>query len=120
MAIPLRDDVLEADQAALFAIRDLPNYSAVNPDYSVAALSALEDEFLRTRDARIRATRALAAARSAKIAAARLFHGSMRVAKSAVVAQYGDDAPEVQAIGLKKRSERKRPVRRAAPSLVAK
>jgi hypothetical protein len=120
MAIPLRDDVLEADQAALLAIRDLPNYKAVNPDYSVEALMAQETAWMRAKEARLRAAKALAAARSAEIAAGRKFHGSVRVAKSVVVAQYGDDSPEVQAVGLTKRSDRKRPVRRAAPSLATK
>jgi hypothetical protein len=40
---------------------------------------------------------------------------AIRGAKEQVIAQYGGDSLAVQAIGLKRRSQRKRPVRRAAP-----
>jgi len=63
-------------------------------------------------EATLRARKALAAARDTEIIAAREFHSAMLGAKTAVTAQYGSDSPAVQAIGLKKKSERKRPTRR--------
>ena len=40
------------------------------------------------------------------------FHNAMLGAKMQVTAQFGDDSDEVQAIGLKKKSEYKAPTRR--------
>ena len=63
-------------------------------------------------EAALRARKTLAAARDAEIAATRELHGAVLGAKAAVIAQYGSDSPAVQAIGLKKKSEHKRPGRR--------
>jgi hypothetical protein len=41
-------------------------------------------------------------------------HDSLLGAKTQMVAQYGSDAHELQLVGLKRKSERRRPVRRAA------
>ncbi len=38
--------------------------------------------------------------------------GTLEADRAAVIAQYGSDSPAVQAIGLKKKSQHKRPVRR--------
>jgi hypothetical protein len=46
--------------------------------------------------------------------AMQLFHRSMVGAKNQVRAQYGDDSYVVQAIGLTRKSDRKRPVRRVS------
>ena len=113
MATPLPSGTLQADRASLLALKDLQDYMAVNPECSTENLVALEAALTRARETTLRTRKALAAARAAEIAAARRFHAGMLGAKAAVIAQYGDDSAAVQAIGLKKRSERKRPVRRA-------
>ncbi len=114
MATSLPSGTLESDRASLLALKDLQDYNAVNPAYSAESLVALEAALARAAAATLRARKALMAARAAEIAAARDFHAAMLGAKSAVIAQYGSDSPAVQAIGLKKKSERKRPVRRGA------
>lgn len=75
------------------------------------ALAQVEQEELYTRNA-------LAAARDASLAAAHALHEAVLGAKAQVIAQYGSDSASVQAVGLKKKSERKRPTRRriAAPA----
>src|SRR5262245_59902866 len=112
MSNPLPTGTLEADRASLLARKDRSDYKAVNPVCSAESLTTLEQAVTRAEQATLRARKALAAARDAEIAASREFHDAMLGAKNAVIAQYGSDSPAVQAIGLKKNSERKRPVRR--------
>ncbi|MDZ4720028.1 MAG: hypothetical protein SH847_16375 [Roseiflexaceae bacterium] len=114
MPTPLAPDTLDADRAALLALRDLTDYTAVNPLYATESLISLAQAMDRALQATQRARKALAAARDAEIAATREFHNAIIGAKAAVIAQYGNDSPAVQAIGLKKKSERKRPSRRIA------
>ena len=64
------------------------------------------------RLAEVRATQALAAARDAAAAAEWALHESVLGARAQVLAQYGPDASAVQLLGLKRKSERKRPARR--------
>jgi hypothetical protein len=113
MTIPLPTGTLEADRASLLAMKDLTDYTAVNPAYTAQALIGLDEAVTRAEETTLRARRALAAARDAEIATAREFHGAILGAKAAVIAQYGNDSAAVQAIGLKKKSEHKRPVRRS-------
>jgi hypothetical protein len=54
---------------------------------------------------------AMDAARAAEWA----FHNAMLGVKDQVIAQFGKDSNEVQALGLKKKSERKAPGPRAKP-----
>jgi hypothetical protein len=61
-----------------------------------------------------RAVQALATARDLAAAAEWALHDGMLGAKAQVIAQYGPDAHAVQLLGLKRKSERRRPVRRAA------
>jgi hypothetical protein len=116
MPTPLPNGTLDTDRAALLALKDLQDYAPVNAAYSAESLVTLDETLSRAEQATLRAKKALQAARDAEVAAARQFHGAMIIAKSAVIAQYGNDSPAVQAIGLKKKSEHKRPVRRAKSS----
>jgi hypothetical protein len=77
-------------------------------------LIGLDEAVTRAEETTLRARRALAPARDAEIAAGREFHDAILGAKAAVIAQYGHESAAVQAIGLKKKSEHKRPVRRSA------
>jgi hypothetical protein len=112
MPTQLPSDILEADRASLVALKDLRDYTAINPLYSTEALTALAEEMDQAEEAMLRAQKVLAAARDKKIAITRQFHSGMIGARTNVTVQYGPDSPEVQAIGLKKKSEYKRPARR--------
>lgn len=113
MPTPLPSAVTDADTSALIALQDLQGYVAVNPAYSIEELTRLQDVVLRSAEATLRARKALAAARNAEIAAAREFHDAILGAKAAVIAQFGASSQAVQSIGLKKKSDRKRPTRRS-------
>jgi hypothetical protein len=116
----LRPDDLEADRAAVIAVQSFRDYQPINPAYSAELLAELGAARDRAQQTEIRAQQALAAARDAAAAAEWALHNAVLGARTQVLAQYGPDSNEAQAIGLKKKSDRKRPASRAgrtAPSV---
>ena len=104
---------IEEARAILVALETQGDYAPTNPAYTIPALRATESNLTRLEEAEIRAIRALAAIREEIAEEARRFYGLMLGTKTQVLAQYGDDSPVVHVVGLKRRSERKRPARRA-------
>lgn len=104
--------VLAADRATLDALQDIGDYAPHNPTHGVAALrereAALRQAELETERARL----AYEAARERQIQAGWDFHNPILGARAAVIAQFGPDSQAVNAIGLKRKSERRRAVRR--------
>ena len=105
-------DKLKDDREALLALRELRDYKPANPTYTAEALAALEEVLTQAQHEELRLQNALAAARDATTAAAWQLHNAMLGAKTQVLAQYGADSDAIQSLGLKKKSERKRPARR--------
>ena len=70
------------------------------------------------RQAEVRAVQALARARDAAEEAEWALHDGILGAKAQVIAQYGPDSNAVQAVGLKRKSERRRTVRRVPASTI--
>lgn len=106
---------IEADRATLRAMRDLGDYQPANLAYDLATLQALEEALTRAEEAEERYRRALEQARDERTEASRMFHEAILGAKAQVIAQYGNNSYAVQAIGLKKKSEYRRPTRRPSP-----
>lgn len=104
--------VIAADRAALKAIQELVDYQSVNPACSTVALAQVEATLRAAEEATERARRAYEQARAVEADTARMFHSGVMAAKAQVLAQYGSDSYAVQAIGLTRKSDRKRPVRR--------
>ena len=104
--------VVEADRATLRALHDLSDYTPINPAYSAAALRELEAAMAEAMLAEERARIALEMMRDKAIEATQTFHDAILGAKAQVIAQYGSNSHAVQAIGLKRKSERRRPTRR--------
>ena len=104
---------IEAVRAIVVALQDVSDYAPTNPECSVVALRELVDELACAEEAEIRTKRAFEVAREQAIEAARKLYDAVIMAKTQVLAQYGSDSPVVHAVGLKQKSERKRPVRRA-------
>lgn len=105
-------EALEADREVLVALQDVGEYMPANPAYSVATLRELEANLAQLEEAEIRARRAHEVVREQAAEAARTFHTTVLEAKIQVMAQFGSDSPMLHAVGLKQKSERKRPVRR--------
>jgi hypothetical protein len=104
--------VLEADRSSFVALQGIAGYAPVNAAYALAAITQLQAEMTSAQAAEAQAAAALASARDNATAKEWEYHNRILGVKDQVVAQFGRDSNEVQAIGLKKASERKAPVRR--------
>lgn len=109
---PLRPALLAADREAFDALQGIENYTPANPAYTTEKIKALRD---RVDEAQREATQAQAEADAkcdAATAAAWEFHNVMLGVKVQVHAQFGPNSDQVASLGVKKKSEYKRPARR--------
>jgi len=104
--------VLEADKNSFAALQGLTAYAPANPAYAAAKLASAQAALASAQTTEAQAAAALATARDNAVAAEWEFHNLMLGVKDQVIAQFGRDSNEVQAVGLKKTSERKAPQRR--------
>ncbi len=107
--IRVRPMALQADLAAHGTLQSLSTYAPVNPAFAKTALAGKLNAMKAAQEAEVNAQNALAAARDLAAAAEWDFHNAMLGAKDQVIAQYGSDSNEMQAMGLKKKSEHKPP-----------
>jgi hypothetical protein len=107
----LKPSILQADKDGLAALRNIAGYAPANPDYAIAAITAAQTELGSAQDAEAQAEAAAATARDTAVAREWAFHNLMLGVKQQVIAQFGKDSHEVQAIGLKRESEYKSPRR---------
>jgi hypothetical protein len=107
--VHLRPLILQEDLDTHTALQTIANYTPVNTAYSKTALAARLSAMKTAQDAHLAAQNALAAARDEANAAEWDFHNAILGAKDQVIAQFGKDSDQIQALGLKKKSERKRP-----------
>lgn len=105
---------IDADRNVVIAVQALSDYAPADRTHTPARLKELWETMDQTRQSEIHAQNALAAARDAAGAAEQAAHQAVLRAKAQVIAQYGHDSDAVQSIGLKKKSDRKRPTRRPA------
>ncbi len=110
---------IAADRNLLKAIENLVDYQSVNPAYSLPALQQLDATLRAAQDASAqalqayeRAGMAYAEAREVELNTAQMLHDSLGAAKAQVRAQYGADSYALKAIGLTRKSDRKRPIRK--------
>ena len=107
--VRLRPTYLEADLTACTALIGMPEYEPQDPSYSRDSLEAKQARMRAAQAEEIRLRGALKAARDAAVAAEWDFHNAVLGAKWEVTAQFGDDSEQVQALGLKRKSEYRRP-----------
>ena len=108
--------ILKADQNAYISLSDFRDYQPANPACSRQYLAQILEEMRLARQKELNLEGALAAARDASRQAEWRFHNAMLDVKAQVIAQYGANSDEVQALGLKKKSERRKPSRRLRKS----
>ena len=106
--------VLEADESGFAALQAMALYEPANQAYSLNAIGAAHGLMQSARTEEAQAEAALATARDNAVAKEWAFHNLMLGVKDQVMAQFGRDSNEVQALGLKKASERKAPTRKKA------
>jgi hypothetical protein len=105
--------ILQEDRDALAALRNMTGYAPANADCSVAKLDGRIDTLVSKRDIETQKQADWDAARDDAVAAEWAFHNAMLSAKDQVVAQFGADSNELQALGYKKKSEFKSPSKSA-------
>ena len=104
--------VMDADESGFAALQAMALYEPANQAYSLPAIGAAHGLMQSARTEEAQAEAALAAARDNAVAKEWAFHNLMLGVKDQVMAQFGRDSNEVQALGIKKASERKSPQRR--------
>lgn len=110
----LRSTYLDQDIESLRGLRTIPKYPEGRPETTPAALQSAYDEMIAAQDEESETmVRAKAAADKARLAEWE-FHNRILAMKELVRGVFGSDSDEAQAIGYKKKSERKRPRRSAA------
>ena len=104
--------VLSDDRKAFAALQAIANYNPSNQAYKVENIKAIHDRMNDLQRDAIQAEAAADAKRDEANAGEWDFHNAILGAKTQVTAQFGDDSNEVQAMGLKKKSEYKTRTRR--------
>ncbi|HEX8336151.1 MAG TPA: hypothetical protein VF621_05435, partial [Pyrinomonadaceae bacterium] len=108
----IKPEVINADEESFAALQAMAGYAPANQAYTLAAITAAHGALQSAWTAESQAEAALATARDNAVTREREFHNLMLGAKDQVTAQFGRDSNEVQALGLKKASERKAPRRK--------
>jgi hypothetical protein len=111
----LKPSTIDDDKRAFSALQAMSTYRPINPDYAVDKITIQLNEMETARTIEAQAAAALNAIRDRMIAAEWAFHNAILGVKQQVIAQFGQDANEIQALGLKKKSERKSPTRQKLP-----
>ena len=111
--VRLKPAQLQADMDANTAIDNLPAYTPANSAYTQAAVQAILNAMQSAQQAEVSLQNALATARDAAAAAEWNFHNAILGVKEQVIAQYGKSSDQVQALGLKKKTEYKAPKRKS-------
>jgi hypothetical protein len=108
----LRPAQIAEEESAFAALQAISLYEPANHAYSLPAVATAHGLLLSAKTEEAQAAAALATARDIAVAREWEFHNLMLGVKDQVTAQFGRDSNEVQAIGIKKTSERKAPQRR--------
>jgi hypothetical protein len=111
--VRLKPVQLQADLDALTALNAFAVYTPANAAYAKTAVAAKQTAMKAAQDAEVAAQIALSTARDAAAAAEWDFHNAMLGVKEQVIAQFGKNSDQVQALGLKKKTEYKTPARKA-------
>lgn len=98
---------LRKDRHIAAAVLLLKDYSPANADFSADRLRQALHDVEAATTAEKDAQNALVKARMRSLELECTFHELTLGAKRQVIAQYGDDSPEIAALGLKRRSERR-------------
>lgn len=94
----LTQAALEADRNAFAALQTITGYLPANSTFALGAISAAHAALTAAQQAEAQAAAQAAAARDDAVTREWAFHNLMLGAKDQVVAQFGRDSNEVQAV----------------------
>jgi hypothetical protein len=104
--------IIAEDVSTMGALKTLSGYAPRNPEFSVEAIEGTWSQLAhllheeRLNDERREALRAQIVLLSNR------YHGQVLGGKGEAVTQFGNDSVEIEALGLKRKSERKPPRRK--------
>ena len=110
----VRPKVLKEDRDNLDTIQGFGDYKPARQEFALSVLEADRAALDSASAAEVQAEGVWKGARDTLAAAEWKFHNDILGAKDQVTGQYGDNSNQIQALGLKKKSERKRPARKSA------
>jgi hypothetical protein len=108
----LTPQVISQDVTSLHGLQTIRSYDTTRADASVAKIQQAYQAMLAQQQAETEKLALYRAAADAARLAEWEFHNAILAMKEVVRGQYGSDSDQAQAIGLKKKSDRKRPSRK--------
>ncbi|MGB9179628.1 MAG: hypothetical protein WCB68_10335 [Pyrinomonadaceae bacterium] len=99
-------DLLD-DEESYHSLKGIANYAPANADYSLTAIDASYTDWKTAQQQEAQAAADYETKRDNTVAKSWAFHNKVLGSKDQVVAQFGRNSTEVQAIGLKRSSEYK-------------
>jgi len=112
--VRLKPELIVDATTAYQAWQAIPGYKPNNPDYGTEVVKSNRADLEAAQLAEVQAKAAFDAARDNAVKAEWGFHNLILGVKDQVASQFGRDSNEYQALGLKKKSERKAPARKSA------
>ncbi len=107
----LSPQIISQDVKSLRGLQTVTTYDTTRADASIANLQNAYQAMLEQQQAETERFAVYRAALDAARLAEWEFHNAILAMKEAVKGQYGSDSDQAQAVGLKKKSARKRPSR---------
>ena len=112
----LNQKEIQSDKDVVAALVTLvPAYTPSNGLYSLANLQSAQTAMTTAQELEVQKKGEYDAARDGANAKEWAYHNAVLEAKKQVSAQSGSDSDQVQSVGLKKKSEYKKPARKAKP-----
>ncbi|MEH1967936.1 hypothetical protein [Nostoc sp.] len=108
---------ISQDITSLHGLQTITTYNTSRADASVANLQQAYQTMLTQQQAETEKLTLYRAATDAARLAEWEFHNAVLAMKEVVRGQYGSDSDQAQAVGLKKKSERKRPNRKKSVAM---
>lgn len=100
---------ISKDTASFDALKGVMGYNPINPLLNIGTINMLYSTMIAAQTSENQAEAALKTAKDNAISSEWEFHNAILGSKDQVRAQFGKDSNELQALGLKKASEYKRP-----------
>ncbi|NJR60872.1 MAG: hypothetical protein HC769_19830 [Cyanobacteria bacterium CRU_2_1] len=111
--------MINQDVDAHNGLKAIPNYKTTRTEATPEALQQAYQAMLAQQQAETEKLALYRAAADAARLAEWEFHNAVLAMKEVVKGQFGSDSDEAQAVGLKKKSDRKRPVRQKVVSVAS-
>ncbi len=106
-----RPDTIAQDRDVVAALEKVDGYSPGLSELSLDAVKVKFQEMTTKQNAAVQAEAAMLTTKAEALQMEEDFHDLILRVKKAVLAQFGEDSNEAQELGLKKKSEYKRPKR---------